>query len=70
MTAVFGEISNPESEEISGPERCTKQPALSAATNAKSRSSLPKASLFIARNASEKDEGSRSSGSCRIPFLF
>ena len=70
MATVFGEILNPESEETSDPEKCIKQPVPNAATNAKSRSSLPKANRSIVRNALRKDEGSSSSNLRRIPFLF
>lgn len=55
---VSGKVSNREvSVKVSANhERCTKQFALNAARNVKFRSSLLKASLFIAENATERKE--------------
>ena len=58
------------SEEISETEKCTKQYVLNVARNAKYHSSLQKESLFIAKNAIEKDENSNHFIALKLHIIF
>jgi len=58
MVASTGKTTEGMTEETGStgaPERCIRQPALSAARNAKFLSSPPKAGLFIAGTASPSE---------------
>lgn len=65
-----GKAAVSEHQEISARARCTRPNAQTAARTAKCPSSQPKASLCIARNATESAEGSKIPDTQTYSFAF